>query len=253
MKRSVSVLFVVLPLLGAACSKPEVQVRAELPGAGGAASTPVADLPVRLLPYDRDAILDSLTRAAKRPEPQVPANLQPQRDSLVRLQAAWRAANARLKAIADTAATLTVQVRPGAAESAEREQKLKQAQRLGLEQQQVNQQVADIQRQIAALSGQIGARLDSVQTARRAWSETTFKDFDAIVQRRLKSIERNEVADTTGREGTATFHVEEGRWWVYARYALPDHELYWNFPVEVSGKQTTVRLTEQNAKKRPLY
>lgn len=43
---------------------------------------PIVDLPVRLLPYDREALLDSLARAAKEPEPALPPDLLQQLQGL---------------------------------------------------------------------------------------------------------------------------------------------------------------------------
>lgn len=64
-------------LLLAACADPEVVVEVVAAGAEGAAPEPVARLPVRLLPYDRETILDSL-RAAAPPEPVIPPELRAQ-------------------------------------------------------------------------------------------------------------------------------------------------------------------------------
>lgn len=254
MKRTFSRVFLVaFPLLQAACSEPEVVVQAELTQEGAAAPEPVADIPVRLLPYDRDALIDSLTSAARQPEPQIPPNLAQQRDTLRQLQEAWRQTGARLQAIEDTVRTLTVQVRPGQDAVAERERKQRQAERLGQARSEVKQRLDSLQARIAILSRANQQRMDSVRVARRQWSQTAMKDFDKLVERRLTAAGRGEVVDTTGRAGTATFRVEEGRWWVYARYALPTEELYWNFPVEVTGDRTLVQLTEQNAKRRPLF
>lgn len=67
MKRSLCSLAL---LAAAACGGGDnVVVRASL-GEG----QPVADLPVRLIPYDRQAILDSLARDAESPEPRLPAD-----------------------------------------------------------------------------------------------------------------------------------------------------------------------------------
>ena len=88
MKRPLVVIAVLCSL--AACdSGPKVVVRATLDG------RPVPDLPVVLLPYDRDALLDSIAKARGLPEPQLPqdtvqparsmqrdtAPVKPQRDS----------------------------------------------------------------------------------------------------------------------------------------------------------------------------
>jgi hypothetical protein len=69
MKRSVWGLAVLVAT--AACGGGDnVVLRASLDEAG---AQPIPDLPVRLLPYDRQAILDSLARDADSPEPKLPA------------------------------------------------------------------------------------------------------------------------------------------------------------------------------------
>jgi hypothetical protein len=249
MKRPFPPLFLAIPLLLAACGKPEVTVLAQLPQAGMTTREPVSDLPVRLVPYDRDAIIDSLTAAAHTPEPKLPPALEIQRDSLARVQAEWRAANAQLKAIEDTIPTLTVRV---GSDPVERERKVRQAQRLDQEQREVKQRIMALQAQISARSGAIRTIVDSVRAERERWSATVLKDFDSIARARMASG-RVGAADTTGSAGTAVLHVDEGRWWVTARYTLPDEELYWNVPVEVTGKETQVILNETNAQRRPLF
>ena len=72
---------VVLALLvgAAACSPdPKVVVRASLTPGG----EPIADLPVQLLPYDREELLDSLGRAADDPEPELPQEVLQQQQAL---------------------------------------------------------------------------------------------------------------------------------------------------------------------------
>jgi|SRR5215213_915748 len=89
MKRPLVVLAALL--LAAACgAEPKVVVRAELDG------QPVADLPVRLLSYDRQAILDSLATAREEPEPRLPQDL-------LQRFAAVQAEEARLRQSGDTA------------------------------------------------------------------------------------------------------------------------------------------------------
>jgi hypothetical protein len=92
MKRSVWVLAVLVA--AQACGGGEnVVVRASLDDAG---AQPVPDLPVRLLPYDRQAILDSLARANESPEPMLP------RDAMDRLRS-LQAEEARVKPQGDSA------------------------------------------------------------------------------------------------------------------------------------------------------
>lgn len=89
--------FVWMPALlaaAAACGGGDnVVVRASL-GDGGA--QPVADLPVRLIPYDRQAILDSLAREDESPEPRLPAG------ALERIRS-FQAEEARLRVRGDSA------------------------------------------------------------------------------------------------------------------------------------------------------
>lgn len=97
MKRSVCSLAL---LAAAACGGGDnVVVRASL-GEG----QPVADLPVRLLPYDRQAILDSLARDAESPEPRLPD------DAMERLRT-LQAEEARVKPRGDSAVARAVAAR----------------------------------------------------------------------------------------------------------------------------------------------
>jgi hypothetical protein len=73
----------------AACGRTEVVVQGQLEGAEG---QPIAlrDLPFRMLPYDRDAIFDSLRAAYREPEPEIPADLMMLQDSIAQAQEQWR-------------------------------------------------------------------------------------------------------------------------------------------------------------------
>jgi hypothetical protein len=62
----------------AGCSDSKVVVRATLAENGG----PVADLPVWVLPYDRQALMDSLAEDAGKPEPAIPSPLLTQLEGL---------------------------------------------------------------------------------------------------------------------------------------------------------------------------
>ncbi|MXV94413.1 MAG: hypothetical protein F4Z92_00710 [Gemmatimonadetes bacterium] len=51
---------------------------------------PLDAVEVRLLPYDRDQIFDSLASEAATPEPQIPPDLMAARDEIALAQQAWR-------------------------------------------------------------------------------------------------------------------------------------------------------------------
>jgi hypothetical protein len=78
----------------AACGPGEVTVLVEAemldPDSGDRVVRPVGDLVLQLVPFDRDAIFDSLTRAAASPEPQLPQHLIVARDSIAQARQQWQ-------------------------------------------------------------------------------------------------------------------------------------------------------------------
>jgi hypothetical protein len=188
-------------LAAAGCSDSKVVVRASLAEAG----EPVADLPVFLLPYDRQALMDSLAKAADQPEPTIPSALVTQLESLT----------ARERQL-------------GAAGSAE--VRLVRAQRAAVQ-----------------------AQLDSIRVNRRRWRQNVFADFDSVAAFKMAELGVTAATDTTDTQGVASIAADEGRFWIYAAYVLPDVTLEWNVPVTVRGDSTVVRLTRENAKERRFY
>lgn len=201
--RRTCALFLLVSLGAVGCGgDPEVVVEATLPRQGAAAA-PVADMPVRLLPYNRDSVIAGLRQKAKTSEPEVPPELLARIDSLQATAARARAGDTLNVARERTLRTLRAQV-------------------------------------------------DSIRAARQAWSAETLKGFNEAVQARLENLGGvQELADTTDAAGRVTFRAPEGRWWVFARYLLPDRELYWNLPLQIRDEPATVRLTIENAEVRP--
>lgn len=194
MKRPAWVLALVV---AAACgSGPKVVVRASLDEAG-----PIADLPVRLLPYDRQAILDSIAAEREAPEPVLPQDV---------IQ--------RLRAILAEEARLA----PG--DSA-----------LGA---------------LRAERQALQVRADSFAKAREEWLADNRERYERAVQAKLGS--ETERVDTTDAAGRAVVEAGEGRWWLTARYVLPESVLEWEIPITVRPDSTVVALTRANAKETPL-
>jgi hypothetical protein len=185
----------------AGCSDSKVVVRAALAEGG----RPVPDLPVYLLPYDREELMDSLAKAAGQPEPEIPAAMVTQLESLT-------VREGQLAAAGDS----TVQ-------------------------------------RIRAERRGVQARVDSIRVARRAWRQRVFAPFDSVAEAKVAELGASAVADTTDASGTARLAADEGRFWIYAVYILPDRTLEWNVPVTVRGDSTVVRLTPENAKERRFY
>lgn len=188
-------------LAAAGCSDSKVVVRATLTEGG----QPVADMPVYLLPYDRQALMDSLLEAAGQPEPAIPEALVTQLESL----------NARERQMAAAGDSSMQQVR---------------AQRAAVQ-----------------------AQVDSIRVNRRRWRNQVFGPFDSLSQAKMAESGTGAAADTTDATGTARIAADEGRFWIYAAYVLPDVTLEWNVPVTVRGDSTVVRLTRENAKERRFY
>lgn len=188
-------------LAAAGCSDSKVVVRASLAEAG----QPVADMPVFLLPYDRQALMDSLAEASDEPEPTIPSALITQLESL----------SARERQIAAA----------GGAEV----------------------------RLVRAQRAMVQARLDSIRVNRRRWRQEVFADFDSVADNKMAELGATAATDTTDRQGMASIAADEGRFWLWAAYVLPDVTLEWNVPVNVRGDSTVVRLTRENAKERRFY
>lgn len=188
-------------LAAAGCSDSKVVVRASLAEAG----EPVADLPVFLLPYDRQALMDSLARAADEPEPTIPSALITQLESL-------SARERQLGAAGDS----TV-------------------------------------RRVRAQRAAVQAQMDSIRVSRRRWRQRVFADFDSMANAKMTELAATTATDTTDAGGVARLAADEGRFWLYAAYVLPDVTLEWNVPVTVRGDSTVVRLTRENARERRFY
>lgn len=94
-------------LAAAGCSDSKVVVHARLAESG----QPVADLPVWVLPYDRQALMDSLAKEADEPEPGIPAPLITQLEGLTARERQLAAAgDPRLPAFRAQRAALQKQV-----------------------------------------------------------------------------------------------------------------------------------------------
>lgn len=253
------ILFI-LPLLAmtglAACSDPQVTVHAAVQNEATGEQTPLAKLPIRLLPYDRDAIFDSLTAASAEPEPQIPPEILQQQEAVQEAQTEWQNATDRWGVVRDSLKTLAAGLQQmqnqGLRNTPQYKQAFEQFGRLEQEERRVKQAADASFQQFTSLQQSALTQADSIRLIRERWAERAFESYDDVVAAKLAERGVEELADTTNAQGVATFRAPEGQWWVYARYALPYQELYWNVPIEVTGDSTVVRLTEENAKPRPM-
>lgn len=255
MKRVLALPAVVLLLGTAACSSPEVVAEAAIVQESTGETIALQDLPIRLLPYDRDALFDSLEAAYGTPEPPIPPDLLQARQAVLEAQEAHSQAEARWGTVRDSLRTLSERTQQmgqrGLRGTPQYLQAFEAFNRLEPEEARVKQQADQAFARFTELQEATIARSDSLRVAREAWADEAFRDFQSIVEAKLETSGREELADTTNAAGVAVFRAPEGQWWVYARYTLPYEELYWNEPIEVSGDSTYIRLNEENAERRP--
>lgn len=247
-----------LLLAAGACGPAEVVVSMEVevpsPDGTGTVQLTLSDVVVQLLPYDRDAVFDSLTAAASTPEPQVPPELLAARQQVQAAQAEWDAAQRRWSLVRDT-----LQAISRAMERYSRGE----AQYLLLfrEFQQWESQLGGAERAMNAAfarfdslqRGTIRAS-DSIRILQENWADEAFADVSEVFRQKVLASGLDVAVDTTDARGVArgNLRVRPGRYWVYARYPVSAYtELYWNVPVTVErGEPVEVRLTRANAEER---
>ena len=257
MRRSWLVLMAFGSLFLAACGPGQVSVTAEVevpnPEGEGMVIRPLTDLEIQLLPFDRDAVFDSLSGAFGTPEPPIPEELLAAQDSVAAAQDIWRAAEARWSTLRDRLQQITTEM-----EGLNRGENRYVT--LYTEFQDGEAQLGRVERekdrafaQFTALQEGIIRQADSIRILREQWADQAFMDAQDIFVTKLRELGRDGVVDTTDVAGVATPEVPPGQWWVHARHELPYQELYWNILITVErGTPEEVRLTRETAQVRPL-
>lgn len=232
----------------------DIVVQAQLEGAEGAEPILLADLPVRLLPYDRDALFDSLEAAYPEPEPAVPDSVLQLREQMLAAQAEWQRNETRWNEVRDSMRLVKEQLDQLSRASGQYRVLYREFDRLEAEERSTNRAREAAFARMSSLQSRLAAQLEEIRLKRQAWEDEAFAPLDSIIPAMLKSLGREELADTTDASGMVRVKVPKGRWWVHARYTLPNEELYWNVPVEVAGGDPlVVQLTRQNAEVRPRF
>ena len=242
-----------------ACGPARVSVIVELDDEDGGQATLLNDVVVRLLPYDRDFVFDSLTAASPTPEPGMPAELLTARDEITRAQQEWRDADVRWGVARDTMKKLSdelAKLNPGMDLYKELFAEFELWER---QQGQLDRTKGSLFETFDSLDNANRNQMDSFKIVHADWAEQAFEDVGLVIEARIEKIGLEEAADTTGVgpesvEGVALFEVPPGEYWVYARHELPYDELYWNVPLTVTrGDPVVLRLTRANAQLRPIF
>jgi len=236
------------PMLAACGNGLTVEVLTE----AGEATQPVGDLEVQLLPFDRDSLFSALAAQSSEPEPQVPAELQAQFDSVQALQAAWRDAEGRWNEVRDSLRQLSERLNSIDRRSREYRELFDRFGPMEQRERSLNQQRQRTFDGFTTLQQATQTRLDSVRAVLQSWEDIAFADYPDIRDGLLEALGREIVYDTTDAEGRITRSLPGGTWWVHTRVAVPSGELYWNVPVDPSATDT-LRLEPSNAERRLAF
>ncbi len=249
---------ILVPFLIVACGPGEVIVTSEVersdPETGEQVMRPVQNMRVQLLPYDRDAIFDSLSQAAATPEPQLPPELLAARDSIQRAQATFREAENRVLSIREQLRQINEEMgQYNPAETRYRELFTRFNELEGQLNQAENTRDESFER-FTELQRETFEELEQARIQIQNWEDDAFADFELVVAERIRETRREVVTDTTDATGRAQLSARPGEYWIYARTQLPVEELYWNIRVQVErGDPVEIRLTRDNAEIRAIF
>ena len=254
MKRS-ALLLAAGSLLLAACSPAEVVVTVELeamdPATGETVIRPASDLEVQILPYNRDAIFDSLATAFGSPEPPIPAELVSAREEISAAQTRWRNLQDRWNTLRDSLQTINDQLSQYARGEPRYVALFNEFGDLEGEYNRVERDMNSAFEEFTGLQEASLAQTQEVRVMRENWAAEAFADVAQVMQNAILSSGLDIAADTTDASGVATFAVKPGEYFIHARVEEVFTELYWNVPVTVTkGEPFTISLTRSNAEVR---
>ncbi len=237
-------------VLLAACGGGEVVVKATASTQAGEPS-PVEDMVVTFLPYDRDSIFDALDRQADTSRPGIPQSLRDQFDQVIEAQREWRSAEDEWSGVRDSLEGLSQQMEGMDQTSTEYMRLFDQFEALEGRVGALERRKDRLFQRFDSLQRQVVERSDSVRAEINTWEEDAYHGYIDLTDSILRAEGVEIRTDTTDAEGIARASLPEGDWWVYARTAPgPYEELYWNIHV-VPGEADTLRLSRENAEIRP--
>jgi len=259
MRRTLPLALALLLGVGA-CSPAEVVVSIEVeldnPDGEGTLQRVLSDIEVQLLPYDRDAVFDSMSAAFGTPEPEVPTELLAAREEVQAAQAEWNEAERRWSLIRDTLQALTATMEQFSRGEAQyvllfREFQDWDSQLGGVERQRdiAFARFDSLQQATIRSSDEMSIQLDN-------WADEAFADVGEVFRAKQLAAGLDIAVDTTDASGIArgNLRVRPGQYWVHARYEMTYSELYWNVPVTVErGDPVPVMLSQANADERMIF
>jgi hypothetical protein len=236
-----------------ACGPTEVVVTAEI-SAEDPSQEPRAlgDLEIRMFPYDRDGIFDSLMAVATTPEPPIPDSVLDAQNQVAAAQQVWRDTEARWGILRDTLQTLGDELDQMSRTQAQYRILFRDFGTLEGELATVERERDAAFEEFTGLQAASIAAAEETRLIREQWADEAFAEVGSVILLHERASGLPTLADTTDASGLAMFEARAGGYWVSARYELPYTELYWNVPITViGGEPQQVRLTRENAAVRP--
>ena len=254
MKHSKFLLALLGSALVSACGPTQVVVVAEIapddPSQGTEARA-LADLEIRMFPYDRDVVFDSMTASASTPEPAIPDSVLDAQTQVAAAQQAWRDMEARWNLLRDTLQTLSDELETLSRGSAQYRVLFRDFQDLDDEYSAVERRRDAAFEDFTSLQAASMAAAEQTRALREQWADEAFAEVGEVMSLHERASGLATLYDTTDASGVAELEAKAGDYWVTARYELPYTELYWNVPLTVGSEPAQVRLTRENATVRP--
>lgn len=206
---------------------------------------PQANVPVELLPFDRDSVFNALDEQAENPRPEMSDELQAASDRVSSLQEEWRSKEAEWSETREELRALRARLDEMGSRSPGYREAFQQFEQMERTERRLNRERQAAFDSFTTAQNQVSTRLDSFRVVRETWADAAYADYFDIKTELLGGEEL--IADTTNAQGLATVSLPAGDWWAYARVPVPEGEMYWNVPVPETD---TLRLNESNGELR---
>jgi len=214
---------------------------------------PIPGLEITALPFDAEAILDSLAAVSPAPRPTFPgleaelaAYRSPEDDRLAEASRPWLALHDSVSRLADS---LNGMDRRGAtyARSYARFRQLYAR---------LQQRATERDRALEELRGEdvtLARRAQAASESLRVWERDAYSSYPEAAGEALDRRGQEAVRATADEDGVLHLELPPGNWWIVARRPDPENpfqEYFWNVPLTVGWLPVGVPLTERNTVRR---
>lgn len=249
---AVGILFLAACATGEAVVTAEVEV--EDPDQGTTVMRAISDLEVRLVPFDRDAVFDSLADAAERPEPEIPDSVMQAQTAVRDAQILWQNLELRWNGLRDNLQTLSEQLDGMSRSQGQYRVLFRDFQDAEAEYDRIERQKVGAFEAFTTLQASSLAAAEENRMLREQWADEAFAEVGLVLAAKHVEAGNGTLTDTTDAQGVVVFTAPPGSWWVSARYRGPFSEFYWNIPVTLpKGEPIQVQLTTDKAEERPIF